>query len=238
MARGLYVPAEIAQAPIVQLEAARRRLPDAAAFSGMTAAWLHGLDVPPCNPIEVTIPREAGVSGRAGMRVRRRPLLSGDVVLVRGLRTTSIVRTLADLSAQLSLIEAVVIVDEALHKRCVTLTDIASLKRVGQHAEPESASPMESRLRMVLVLGGLPRPKAQVPIYDANGRFVGRPDLYYEKQRLGLEYDGAGHRTTLAEDNARQNKLLNAGVRLLRFTALALQNADSVVRQVRMELAR
>ena len=94
MARGLYVPAEIAQAPIVQLEAARRRLPDAAAFSGMTAAWLHGLDVPPCNPIEVTIPREAGVSGRAGMRVRRRPLLSGDVVLVRGLRTTSIVRTL------------------------------------------------------------------------------------------------------------------------------------------------
>jgi hypothetical protein len=37
---------------------------------------------------------------------------------------------------------------------------------------------METRLRMVLVLGGLPRPKAQVKIYDSNGRFVGKPDLY------------------------------------------------------------
>jgi very-short-patch-repair endonuclease len=79
----------------------------------------------------------------------------------------------------------------------------------------------------------LPRPRAQVRIYDSNGRFAGRPDLYYEKQRLGIEYDGAVHRTTLAEDNQRQNKLLNAGVRLLRFTAVdVLQNPTSVVAQV------
>jgi very-short-patch-repair endonuclease len=237
LARGIYVPTEIAQTPLVLLEAAWRRLPDAAAFSGLTAAWLHGLDVAPCDPIEVTIPREAGVSGRAGMRVRRRPLSAGEVVHVRGLRATSIVRTLADLSRQLSLIEAVVIVDEALHKRRVTLVDIASLKRVAHHAEPQSASPMETRLRMILVLAGLPRPKAQVRIYDDNGRFIGRPDLYYEKQRLGIEYDGAGHRTTLAQDNQRQNQLLNAGVRLLRFTAVdVLQNPTWVVAQVRSAL--
>ena len=237
LARGIYVPTEIAQTPLVQLDAATRRLPDVAAFSGLTAAWLHGLDVPPCDPIEVTIPREAGVSGRAGMRVRRRPLSVGDVVHVRGLRATSIVRTLADLSSQLSLTEAVVIVDEALHKRRVTLADIASLKRVAQHAEPQSASPMETRLRMILVLAGLPRPKAQVPIFDSNGRFLGRPDLYYEKQRLGIEYDGSGHRGTMAEDNQRQNKLLNAGVRLLRFTAVdVFQNPPAIVFQVRSAL--
>jgi len=91
---------------------------------------------------------------------------------------------------------------------------------------------MESRLRLVLVLGGLPRPKAQVSIHDRWGRFVGRPDLYYEQHRLGIEYDGGAHRNALAEDNRRQNKLLNAGFRLLRFTgADVLGNPDLVAGQ-------
>ena len=97
---------------------------------------------------------------------------------------------------------------------------------------------MESRLRMVLVLGGLPRPRAQVSIHDRWGRFVGRPDLFYEQQRLGIEYDGGIHRERLAEDNRRQNKLLNAGVRLLRFTAAdVMGNPGWVVTQVRLILA-
>ncbi len=96
---------------------------------------------------------------------------------------------------------------------------------------------MESRLRMVLVLAGLPRPKAQVSIYDNDGQFAGRPDLYYEEARLGIEYDGAVHRTSLAEDNRRQNKLLNASVRLLRFTSAdVLQNPTSIALQVRTML--
>ena len=96
---------------------------------------------------------------------------------------------------------------------------------------------MESRLRMILVLAGLPRPKAQVAIYDKDGQFVGRPDLYYEEARLGIEYDGAIHRTTLPEDNRRQNKLLNVGVRLLRFTAVdVFQGSKALVAQVRAGL--
>ena len=87
---------------------------------------------------------------------------------------------------------------------------------------------------MLIVLGGLPRQAAQVSIHDQWGRFVGRPDLYYERQRLGIEYDGAIHRGSLAEDNRRQNALLNAGVRLLRFTAAdVLHHPDAVVSQVR-----
>jgi len=92
---------------------------------------------------------------------------------------------------------------------------------------------MESRLRMLLILGGLPRPAAQVSIHDRPG-FAGRPDLYYEGHRLGIEYDGGTHRDSLAEDNRRQNRLLDAGVRLLRFTAGDVyNNPDSIVVQVR-----
>src|SRR5262245_29798090 len=72
---------------------------------------------------------------------------------------------------------------------------------------------METRLRLLLVLGGLPRPLAQVPLS------FGRADLYYPEHRLVVEYDGATHRHTLAADNRRQNRLINAGYRVLRFTA-------------------
>jgi hypothetical protein len=50
------------------------RLPGNAAFSGLTAAWLHGLDVDPCDPIEITVAAPTTVSTRAGMVVRRRAL--------------------------------------------------------------------------------------------------------------------------------------------------------------------
>lgn len=229
------------------IERARRRLPASAAFSGLTAAWLHGLDVAPCDPIDVTVTKDAGVSGRAGIDLHRSPLPKNDVIQIRGLRATSIVRTIGDLCGRLSLTEAVVMADAALHLRRTSLAElctwaaanprrhgIRNLRRVLKLVEPATESPMESRLRMLLVLSGLPRPKAQVSIHDRLGRFAGRPDLYYEEQRLGIEYDGGVHRDALAEDNRRQNRLLNAGVRLLRFTAGdVLGNPDSVVRQVR-----
>lgn len=237
--------------PLHLLEAARRRIPPGAAFSGFTAAWLHGLDVAPCDPIEVTVPLNAGVSARSGMAVRRSALRKGDVVLPRGMPATSLDRTLAELCGRLTVTEAVVIADAALHQGRTRLErlqawvksngkhhGIANLRRVIILADPAAESPMESRLRMLLVLAGLPRPKAQVSIHDRWGRFVGRPDLYYEEHRLGIEYDGGVHRDALVDDNRRQNKLLNAGVRLLRFTgADVLGNPVAVVSQVRAMLA-
>jgi Protein of unknown function (DUF559) len=109
---------------------------------------------------------------------------------------------------------------------------------VANLADPASESPMETRLRMVLVLGGLPRPQAQMSLHDGRGRFLGRPDLYYPEHHLGLEYDGGVHRASLAEDNRRQNRLLAAGIRLLRFTAGdVLHNPDSIRTQVRTMLS-
>jgi len=144
-----------------------------------------------------------------------------------------------------------VIADMALHQSLLSLHSlrssltayagqrgVARLRTVVAHVEPASESPMESRVRMLLVLAGLPRPQAQVPVHDAMGRFVGRPDLYYPDRRLGLEYDGGTHRETLAEDNRRQNLQLDAGVSLLRFTARdVLGNPDLVIKLVRRALA-
>lgn len=246
----VYSWAGNAETPELRLAAACHRLPPAFAFSGLTAAWLHGLDVEPCDPIEVTVPKEGGVSGRSGILVHRSGLASGEVVSRRGLRATSIIRTLKDLCNRLSITESVVLADAALHRGLVSidalnravsaygrLPGVANLRRVLDHAEPAAESPMETRLRMLLVLAGLPRPIAQVPVHNRVGRFVGRPDLLYRECKLGLEYDGGTHRSSLAEDDRRQNRLLDAGISLLRFTANDIyQSPQSVVDLVRARL--
>ena len=131
--------------------------------------------------------------------------------------------------------------DQALYRRKLTLEQLRSSKvlaRLTAHAEPKSESPMETRLRMLMVLGGLPRPEAQVTIRNQFHQAIGRPDLYYRERKLGVEYDGSTHDGSLAEDNQRQNRLLDAGVRLLRFTATdVFNNPDSIVRLVRSALA-
>ena len=247
----MYAWAGLADTPELRLEAARSRLPAAAVFSGLTAAWLHGLDVVACEPIEVTIPKGTGVSALSGLAVRRAAIAAAEVVNLRGMRATSILRTLSDLCIRLNAIEAVVIADMALHAGLMSLADlnslclsrahrvgVANLRRVAHLADPAAESPMETRLRMVLVLDGLPCPQAQVSLHDSRGRFLGRPDLYYPDHRLGVEYDGGTHRVSLAEDNRRQNRLLAAGIRLLRFTAGdVLHNPDSITTQVRTILS-
>jgi hypothetical protein len=248
---GVYAWAGLPDTPELRLNAARVRLPSAAVFSGLTAAWLHGLDVVACEPIEVTIPKGAGVSARSGLVVRRAAIAAAEVVTLHEMQATSILRTLGDLCIRLSVVEAVVIADMALHAGLTSLADlnafalsrarcvgVANLRQVASLADPAAESPMETRLRMVLALGGLPRPKAQVSLHDSRGRFLGRPDLYYPDHRLGLEYDGGIHRTSLAEDNRRQNRLLTAGIRLLRFTASdVLHNPRSITSQVRAILS-
>jgi very-short-patch-repair endonuclease len=247
----VYAWVGLRDTPELRLRAASLRLPPTAVFSGLTAAWLHGLDVVACEPIEVTIPKGIGISARSGILVRRAATATAEVVNVRGMRATSILRTLSDLCIRLSAMEAVVIADMALHAGLTSLGDLNSLslsraqcvgvgnlRLVASLAEPAAESPMETRLRMVLVLGGLPRPQAQVSLHDSSGRFLARPDLYYPDHRLGLEYDGGIHRTSLADDNRRQNRLLTAGIRLLRFTAGdVLHNPDSITAQVRTILS-
>ena len=173
------------------------------------------------------------------------------MVTRRGHPTTSVVRTLADLGRQLPLVEAVAALDMALHKRLLESADlrlwvcehprypgIARLRRTIELAEPATESVMETRLRLLLVIARLPRPRAQVPLYDEVGHFLGRPDFFYPLHRLALEYDGSHHRENLTGDNRRQNRLVDAGYRLLRFTAADVLSApDSVVALVRRALS-
>jgi very-short-patch-repair endonuclease len=191
------------------------------------------------------------ISRLTGIAVRRSDVSASETVTRRGHQTTSVVRTLADLGRLLPLVEAVAALDMALHKRLLKSAalhswacahprypGIARLRRAIELAEPATESVMETRLRLLLVMARLPRPQAQVSLYDDAGNFLGRPDFYYPLHRLAVEYDGAQHRENLTSDNRRQNRLVDAGYRLLRFTAADVLSApDSVVALVRRALS-
>jgi very-short-patch-repair endonuclease len=226
--------------PMIQLSSLR--LPAHAVFSGLTAAWLHGLDVEPCEPVEITLPRLATTSRRSGMLVRRSDLTDAEVCDVEGLRVTGRLRTFADVGRRLELVEGVVVIDMALHRRFVTVERLSTwtVEHPGYHglarlrqalvlADGASESPMETRLRLLLVTSGLPRPRVQTSLYDECGSFIARTDLFYPGAQLAIEYDGGNHRTRLAADNRRQNRILEAGYRLLRFTASDVLHAPATV---------
>jgi very-short-patch-repair endonuclease len=135
-------------------------------------------------------------------------------------------------------VEVLIAIDMALSKKLMRANALSrrKLRSLAAVAAP-AESPMETRLRWLLIQRGLPRPQVQVNLGDErNG--IGRVDLYYPQARLILEYDGDNHRDRLVADNRRQNLLLNAGFRLLRFTASDIYNQpDFVEAQVRSALA-
>jgi hypothetical protein len=63
----------------------------------------------------------------------------------------------------------------------------ARLPRVVKLAHSDPESPMETRIRLAIVLDGLPAPQLQVPV----GPY--RLDVAYPEMRLGIEYDGREH---------------------------------------------
>lgn len=196
------------------------------------------------NPIEVILPPTASVRTRLGLHVRRRILQVEDIGLKRGLRLMSLPRTLCDLSARMPLVDALIACDIAVRAKLQHAFDLsgrwpgaARLRRLAALAEP-AESPMETRLRWLLLEAGLPRPEVQTDLHDADGRFIGRADLFYPEPRVVVEYDGANHRDRLTEDNRRQNLLINGGFTVLRFSAADLTRPELVASQVRRALTQ
>ncbi len=223
------------------LSAWRSLLPPNSTFAGATAAWLLGLDLNPTNPVEIVAPYRSGVRPRAGLSVRRCDIAASETVTIRGLRATTLHRTLVDLCTQRTAVEALAAIDmavragltdkAALSRYCETVKGRAGSRRLQTLAmlAAPAESPMETRLRWLLIESGLPPPEVQRDLRDDDGRFVGRADLYYAASRLAIEYDRGNHRDRLVEDNRRQNLLINAGFRLLRFTASDVHQRPVVV---------
>lgn len=98
-------------------------------------------------------------------------------------------------------------------------------------ADGGAESPQETRLRLVLVRRGLPRPTTQIPVTDARGNVVRRIDMGWPQWRVGVEYDGEHHWTNPrdhAGDIDRLEFLASRGWLIVRVSARHMRHPDAV----------
>jgi very-short-patch-repair endonuclease len=229
---GVFVPVGLVVDFAVRTRAAYLLVEDrGGVLAGYSAALLLGADCAPRNaPAEVLVPSDA--RGHPGLLVRRDRLPASERTVVGGCRVTTAVRTAWDLARRLPLVEAVVATDALARAGRFAPADLLARRLAepgarGSRRLPEvvglsdhrAESPMETRLRLTLVRGGLPRPEAQYPVRDAHGFTLARVDLAYPPARLALEYDGAGHvdRRRWSLDRERDSTLAVEGWQTLRF---------------------
>lgn len=208
------------------LAAAHHLLPPGAAIAGRSAAWLYGVRLAHhLDPVEVVTPRDARFGPVAGLAIHVAALADDDVRVIEGVRRTSPLRTGWDLASWLDLPDAVAYLDQMAARRLVNGPALAAyarnragrrgwrkLLRAASLVDPAAESPPESRLRVRLVLAGLPLPVSQYVI-EQDGAFVGRVDLAWPHLRVAVEYDGRWHGDPdqLERDRARLNRLLTTG---------------------------
>jgi hypothetical protein len=102
-------------------------------------------------------------------------------------------------------------------------------------ADEHSASPPETRLRLVWVLTlDLPRPLVNVAVFDRRGRLLGFPDLLDQEAGLAIEYDGLDHRSAdrHSDDVDREAAFRAVGLELTRVTTRDLADRSRLARRL------
>jgi hypothetical protein len=211
----------------------------AAVIGGHAAAELHGASCGPRTaPVDLIVGRRR-VRPRPGLRIHQDVLAPDEVVAVGDLLVTTELRTAWDLVRRLDGTEGVVALDALARVGAFDPTELLAraklhprtrgVRRVPgavARADPRSASPPETRMRLGLDAEGVPAGVPQLEVLDARGRFVGYVDLGWEEAKVAAEYQGDHHRTDREQwmrDQARFAGLAGAGWLVLPCTALDLR---------------
>jgi very-short-patch-repair endonuclease len=246
----VYAPAALDPDLALRARAAGVLVAGRGVLAGYAAAELLGASSgPPGEPVDVVMPYSYRC---AGLRVHRSRLPADEVTDAGATRVTTPARTAFDLARWApSLIERVAAVDALAYCRGLDVAAVRMLRnrhlgarRGGAVAEVlalvdrRAESPMESRVRVALHLGGLPAPAVQHPVVARGTRY--HLDLAYPHALLAIEYDGAEHRrqARARRDLLREAALTELGWKILRFDAdVVLFRPDRVAAVTHAELA-
>ena len=199
---GVYVSAAILVTPVVRARAALLLVDPRSVASHHTAARMWDGIVPDDGLTHITcVGRRPQVNGL----MAHRPKAGQKGTVLQGVRLTTPVQTFLDLSDGLAIVDLVVLGDSLVKAKRVTperLIDAAAsspgrsrhlARRAASLVRAEVDSPMESRLRMLMILAGLPEPVVNHKIRWPDGTVRFRFDLCYPGHRLIIEYDGRQH---------------------------------------------
>ena len=200
----VYIGAEVAVTPAVLAAAVLGISPFGSHASHHTAARIWGGIVPDQPQTHVSSPRGTTRSERRGVKSHK-AALGSEVVDFRGLRVSTAEQAFVDLATELTLVDLVVLGDSLVKERKTTPRRLVQAalgwKGKGRRAARRAAafvrdgvdSPMETRLRLLMVFAGLPEPVINHIVYGPTGRWLRRYDLSYPELKLIIEYDGRHH---------------------------------------------
>lgn len=201
--RGVYAEVSLPDGLATQADAVLLLLPGAT-LSHQTSASLRGLPVPSGDLVHVTVAPGGARPELAGVCVHQRAV--GRVHL-DGRPHTEPAQNFAELAEHLALVDLVVAGDAMIRRSMVSRDDLlraahSRARRRGRTVSTRAAdlvrprvdSPMETRVRLLLVLAGLPEPEPGHVIRDADGGWIGEVDLAYPEHRIAIEYHGDVHR--------------------------------------------
>lgn len=175
-------------------------------------------------------------------------LFDGEVCLAASLPVTTPARTAFDIGRRHAYQQAVPILDALFAATGVTCADVLSvagrwpgargvrvLRSTLQLVDAAAESPQESRLRLILICGGLPRPECQIRFPKLRIRV----DMGWRQWKVAVEYDGVQHWSDAQQrawDIERIALLEAAGWVVVRVSAQMLNRPDVVVARVRDKL--
>ncbi|PMR58728.1 hypothetical protein C1A38_23295 [Verrucosispora sp. ts21] len=261
VARGRFVPN--AERDVLGLRRGRIRAavdslgPGAVAVLD-TAAELHTIaGLRATSQIRVSVPVDRPRPQRTtdpDLVVHQLTLDPAEVAMVAGIPVTTAIRTVADAILRVPRYPAICLLDSALNRQLLIEDDLAMIPALIRgrrgavaartwlaEADGRAQSPLETRSRLRCVDGGVPPETLQLEVRDKDGYLLGTGDLGWRTARLIAEADGRDpHRTpqALYEDRLRQNRLVNAGWRILRFTWADTLRPDYIPETVRRALRR
>ena len=239
--QGVYVESFLEPGLELDVAAARLVLPTDALLDGVSALHALGVEVGDAHPLRFVSTHPHQVR-RPGVHVRRVSSLPP------GTQDGLVAPAHAFLAAaaDLDLVELVAAGDWLVRLDLTSwaeLVDVTSAAR-GRHVRlarraaglvrDRVDSPQETRLRLCVVLAGLPEPEVN-PVIAVGGRRVGRVDLLLRRWRVVLEYEGDQHRTDKRQwnvDIGRQEQLGEGEWTLVRITHQRMEHPRAVVRSV------
>jgi very-short-patch-repair endonuclease len=253
LCHGVYVSRGAEVSARTRVEAVLLVHSGSAYASHASAGRIYGLPLPVLPEEHVTVQHRRD-RRRAGA-VRHHLAAPGAAVRVlHGVRVSTPDRLFVELAEQLDLVDLVVAGDALVRWHRVDPAQLVAAAqgasgRVGRLARRAASlvrrdvdSPTESKLRMLLVLAGLPEPVVNHKVRWPDGEVRFRFDLSYPKIKVLVEYDGRQHRDDLDRwdaDLARRDWLDAEGWIVVPVVARGLyRRPDQTLARVRDALAR
>lgn len=251
--RNVYAPTEFTLTPRHRAEAAWLWSARQAALAGYSAAATLGSHwIPDTAPAELTT--KTRKPAPSGIVVHIGAVADDELTVIDGMPCTTAARTGYDLGRRLPFEAAVIRIDallnatgevvpavDAIAERYPGARGIRRLRRALDFVDAGAESPQETRLRLLLVQSGLPRPITQIPVTDSWGRVRRRIDMGYPQWMVGVEYDGEQHWSNSRqheEDIERLEFLAACGWTIVRVSRNQLRyRQPEVVERVRKALS-